>query len=43
MDDGWQYDPESNQLSFAGAACEALRSGEVTDLVIVYGCPISVD
>ena len=40
--DGWDYDPATNQLTFYGAACEALRSGAITDLVIVHGCPILV-
>lgn len=37
--DGWDYDPDSNTITFYGPACDALKSGEVTDLAIVYGCP----
>ncbi len=40
--DGWDYDPDTNQITFYGAACDALHSGDVTDLVIVYGCPIDI-
>jgi hypothetical protein len=36
--DGWDYDPSTNQVTFYGPACDALRSGQVSDLVIVYGC-----
>lgn len=41
--DGWDYDTVSNQVNFSGAACDALRGGEVGDLVLVYGCPPRVD
>ena len=37
--DGWDYDPNTNQVTFYGPACDALSSGSVTDLAIVYGCP----
>ena len=37
--DGWDYDPATCELTFYGAACDALESGEVSDLAIVYGCP----
>jgi hypothetical protein len=37
--DGWDYDPATGELTFYGAACDALESGEVSDLAIVYGCP----
>ncbi len=36
---GWDYDPSNGTLTFYGAACDALESGSVTDLNIVYGCP----
>jgi len=39
--DGWDYDPATNQITFYGAACDSLRSGAVTDLVISYGCPVN--
>ena len=38
--DGWDYDTASMQITFYGPACDALKSGSVTDLAIVYGCPI---
>lgn len=37
--DGWDYDEATGELTFYGAACDALESGDVTDLAIVYGCP----
>jgi hypothetical protein len=37
---GWDYDPATNQVTFYGPACDALQSGSVADLVIVYGCPV---
>ena len=37
--DGWDYDPATGELTFYGASCDALESGQVTDLAIVYGCP----
>lgn len=37
---GWDYDPGTNQITFYGSACQALQSGKVSDLVIVYGCPL---
>jgi hypothetical protein len=35
---GWQYDPATNQITFYGASCEALQSGSVSDVDVVYGC-----
>lgn len=40
---GWDYDANTNQLTFYGPACEAMQSGQVSDLAIVYGCPPVVD
>ncbi|MBI1948443.1 MAG: VWA domain-containing protein [Deltaproteobacteria bacterium] len=37
---GWDYFPQGERLRFAGNACIALQSGVVTDLTIVFGCPI---
>jgi hypothetical protein len=39
---GWDYEAATNQLTFYGSSCEALKSGAVTDLVIVYGCPLQI-
>jgi hypothetical protein len=39
---GWDYDAGTNRVTFYGAACEELRDGTVTDLVIVNGCPIEI-
>jgi hypothetical protein len=35
---GWTYDPMTNSVTFHGAACEAIKSGSVVDIDIVYGC-----
>lgn len=40
--DGWDYDPTTNQITFYGPACDSLRTGTVTDLVIVSGCAVPV-
>jgi len=37
--DGYTYDPSTNTLTFNGAACDALQSGTVTDIDVVFGCP----
>lgn len=37
---GWDYDPVTNQIVFFGAACMSLRSGDVTDLVVGSGCSV---
>jgi len=36
---GWDYDAATNQMTFYGATCDALRGGGVGELIIVYGCP----
>jgi hypothetical protein len=36
---GWDYDPSTSLLHFAGNACVALQSGSVSDLSIAFGCP----
>jgi len=40
--DGWDYDSTSNQITFYGPACDSLKSGSVTDLVVVSGCTVPV-
>ena len=35
---GWDYDPATNQITFYGPACDALKAGTVTDVDIVFGC-----
>ncbi|HVI01166.1 MAG TPA: hypothetical protein VM869_20760 [Enhygromyxa sp.] len=35
---GWTYDPMTNTVTFHGAACDAIKSGAVVDIDIVYGC-----
>ena len=36
---GWTFDPASGTLHFHGAACDGIRSGTVTDIDVVFGCP----
>jgi hypothetical protein len=40
---GWTYNPADNTVTFTGTACDSLRTGAVTDLVIVHNCPIVLD
>ena len=35
---GWSYDPDTNQITFNGTACQSLKDGTVTDVDVVYGC-----
>lgn len=37
--DGYSFDPTSGILSFNGSACAQIRSGAITDIDVVYGCP----
>jgi hypothetical protein len=38
--DRWCYDPNTNQITFHGATCDDLMSGDASELVISYGCPL---
>jgi hypothetical protein len=38
--DGWSFDADTNTLTFNGASCDAIMSGEVTDIDVVYGCNV---
>lgn len=40
---GWEYDRGSSRIVFRGPACDALRGGQVQDLVIVHACPVPID
>jgi len=37
---GWDYDETSNQIEFFGATCDQIKSGDVTDVDIVFGCSV---
>lgn len=39
---GWTYDPNNNTITFHGAACEALKSGGVVDVDVVFGCDVPI-
>jgi hypothetical protein len=41
--DGWSYDPVTNQVIMEGASCDSLRAGDVEDVTVVHGCPVTVD
>ncbi len=36
--EGWDYDPQRNTVTFYGDACERLRAGEVVDVDVVFQC-----
>ena len=36
---GWSYEPATRRLQFNGTVCDAVKSGTVTDIDVVYGCP----
>jgi len=36
---GWTYDDTTMRLTFHGSSCDALTSGAVTDIDVVFGCP----
>lgn len=36
--DGWSYDEAGNTLTFNGASCDRLRSGETTRISVSFGC-----
>jgi hypothetical protein len=35
---GWDYDAATNQVTFYGATCDAIKAGTVSDVDIVFGC-----
>ena len=35
---GWDYDPASNTITFYGATCDLLKDGQVADVDVVLGC-----
>lgn len=35
---GWDYDASEQQVTFYGEYCDKLKSGEVTDVDIIFGC-----
>jgi hypothetical protein len=37
--DGWDYVPQTNQITFYGPPCALLQSGQAKDLEIIFGCP----
>ncbi|MBN8611604.1 MAG: VWA domain-containing protein [Deltaproteobacteria bacterium] len=36
---GWDYDAGTNTITFYGAECTTIESGDVTDVNIDFGCP----
>jgi len=39
QNDGWDYWPNENTITFFGSYCEDLQSGGVADVAFIYGCP----
>ncbi len=39
MTSGWTYDASANAVVFYGADCDQLKSGSVTDVKVILGCP----
>jgi hypothetical protein len=39
---GWTYDEATNRITFHGTACDDLKNGVVTDIDVVFGCPMPV-
>ncbi len=37
--DGWTYDSSGDTVTFHGTSCEALQSGDVKNVSVVFGCP----
>jgi hypothetical protein len=35
---GWDYDPDRNQINFYGPTCDQLRSGQVDKVEVLMGC-----
>lgn len=35
---GWTYDPATNSITFHGTSCDAIKSGAIVNIDIVYGC-----
>ena len=36
---GWSFEPGARRLQFNGSACDDVRSGAISDIDVVYGCP----
>ena len=39
---GWDYDPETNKVTFYGEACALIQNGQVEDIDIVFGCELPI-
>jgi hypothetical protein len=42
VENGWEYDADTNSVTFFGDACDRISAGEITDIDIVFGCPDDV-
>lgn len=38
--DGYAFDPSDNSVTFHGKACSEIKSGAVTQIDVVFGCPL---
>lgn len=41
-DGGWDYSASTNTVTFYGAVCDGLKTGAVSDVQVIYGCPTGV-
>jgi hypothetical protein len=37
--EGWSYDASTNHFTINGASCDRVKSGQVKDIDVVFGCP----
>ncbi len=42
-ENGWDYDEEEHAIEFFGDACDALGSGQVSDLAITQPCGVVIE
>ena len=40
---GWTYDKATKTITFNGTSCDALRAGQVDNLVVANSCPVTAD
>jgi hypothetical protein len=39
---GWDYTAATNTVTFYGPVCDGLKSGSITDIQVIYGCPTGI-
>jgi hypothetical protein len=38
--DGWVYEPGFLSITLNGSSCRQVRDGTLTDLLVLFGCPL---